>query len=88
MCKVYLQGVVLGDPLHHVRHSRLKDLFECEGVHHREDPGKVLQHLFLLLHAYGLAVGHSDVCLLVIGHLHLIMTETRVSIGQSDVFIC
>ena len=67
----YLQGVVLGDPLHHVGDCGLEDLLEGEGVHHREDPSKVLQHLLLLLHTHRLTVGHSDVRLLVVGNLYL-----------------
>lgn len=73
---MYLQCVVLGDPLHHVWHSRLKNFLECEGIHHGEDPGKVLQNLFLLLHAYSLTVGHPDVCLLVISNLYLVRRKT------------
>lgn len=69
---MYLQCVVLRDPLHHVRHGCLKNLLECEGIHHGEDPSKVLQNLFLLLHAYSLTVGHPDVRLLVIGNLYLV----------------
>ena len=72
---MYLQCIVLRDPLHHVWHSSLKNLFECQGVHHGEDPSKVLQDLFLLLHAYSLAVGHPDVCLLVIGNLYLVIKD-------------
>lgn len=67
----YLQSIVLGDPLHHVRHSRLKNLLESERVHHGEDSCKVLQNLLFLLHAYGLTVGHPDVGLLVVGNLYL-----------------
>lgn len=67
----YLQRVVLGDPLHHVGHSGLKDLLERERVHHCEDAGKMLQDFLLLLHADSLAVGHPDVRLLVICNLHL-----------------
>ena len=69
---MYLQCVVLRDPLHHVRHSCLKNLLKCEGVHHSEDTGKVFQNLFLLLHAYSLTVGHPNVRLLVIGNLYLV----------------
>ncbi len=94
---IYLQCVVLGDPLHHVRHSGLKNLLECEGVHHGEDPSKVLQNLFLLLHAYSLTVGHSDICLLVIGNLYLVrrnmkfytglLLNLNLSVYQSYVFL-
>lgn len=69
---MYLQRVVLRDPLHHVWHGGLKNLLERQGVHHGEDPCKVLQNLLLLFHAHSLTVGHSDVRLLVIGNLHLI----------------
>lgn len=76
-----LQCIVLRDPLHHVRHSGLKNLLECQGVHHCEDPSKVLQNLLLLLHAYSLTVGHPDVCLLVIGNLHLVSTNMTCYTG-------
>lgn len=69
---MYLQCIVLGDPLHHVWHSCLKNLLEREGVHHGENAGKVLQNLFLLLHANSLTVGHPDVRLLVICNLYLL----------------
>lgn len=74
---LYLQRIVLGDSFHHVGHSSLKNLFKSEGIHHCKDARKVLQDFFLLFHAYSLAVGHSDVCLLVIGNLHLIRRQTE-----------
>lgn len=73
----YLKCIVLGDPLNHVWHSCLKNFLECEWVHHCEDPSKVLQNLFFLLHAYSLAVSHPDVCLLVIGNLYLVKRNMR-----------
>lgn len=78
---MYLQCVVLGDPLHHVWHSCLENLLEREGVHHGEDPGKVLQNFFLLLHAHGLTVGHPDVRLLVVGNLYLLKRNMRCYTG-------
>lgn len=75
MRQQYLQCVVLGDPLNHVWNSGLKNLFECKWVHHCEDPSKVLQNFLLLLHAYSLAIGHPDVCLLVICNLYLLKTH-------------
>lgn len=68
----YLQCIVLGDSLHHVWHCGLKNLLEREGIHHGEDPSKVLQNLLLLLHAHRLTVGHPDVSLLVISNLYLL----------------
>lgn len=69
---VYLQSIVLGDSFHHVWHSGLKNFLKCQGVHHGENPSKVFQNLLLLFHAHSLTVGHPDVCLLVIGNLHLV----------------
>ena len=78
----YLQCIVLGDPLHHVGHSGLKDLLECERVHHGEDSGKMLQDFFLLLHANSLTVCHPDVRLLVVGNLNLERKNmTAVTLG-------
>lgn len=74
---MYLQRIVLGDPLNHVRHGCLENLLERERVHHGEDSGKVLQNFFLLLHAYSLTVGHPDVRLLVVGNLNLLRRRNR-----------
>lgn len=68
---VYLQRVVFGDSLNHVWYGGLENLFKSKRVHHGKDSSKVLQDLFLLLHADSLTVGHTNVRLPVAGNLYL-----------------
>lgn len=67
----YLKGIVLGDPLNHVRNGRLEDFFKRQGVHHGEDSGKMLQDLLLLFHPDRLTICDSNVSLPVSGNLNL-----------------
>lgn len=57
----HLKCVVFRDSFHHVRDCSLENFLKCQGVHHGEDAGKVLQHLLLFLHSNSLAVCDANV---------------------------